>query len=382
MGTSSTLQLNEFHLWVCDHFLGNFKTVFDLRLAAGDEHALQTAPAYDTSRLRPRVHLPRSPLFYSQRPSSSPERPELTTNLTPQPSTSEVGTQQPVRQSQLTVSLTPRVQYGTSGQLFSQPARRPRRYRPRTISYSYEESDRASCAYEQEYASDSESNGSDLPPARPKTLQDELHGSYESGSSPKIDIASSPPIIKHPHVSLTSPEHSRNRPTALTGDETDSSNQSPQFQLPPPFSATSRQVSAYGSLPSGNSVEDGAGEVAEHSSEGFVEQLERSLSTSTGSSGGRYRSSVRSSCISKETRLSNTVKRKHEQPHRPTLPPRSSVPGQVTTRRTARKAQRHAHAPGFRRVRDANLTFAGHEHPATSANLQRQHSSRAATADA
>jgi hypothetical protein len=89
----------------------------------------------EVNRLSTRYPLPRSPLYRAQ-DANSPER-------------------------RWTTSLTPHVaSYGTPGLLLSQPARRPRGYRLRTISYSFEESEIAGTTSEQVQGSDDDSIGS------------------------------------------------------------------------------------------------------------------------------------------------------------------------------------------------------------------------------
>jgi len=144
-------------------------------------------------RLHPTVHarrfLPRSPLFLSHNASSSPELP--TTSLS--------------------LSVAEHVAlHDSPGILFSRPARRRRSYRHQTNSFSFDDSERSSAAYEQDRVSSTSTTASR---SNNLNLHDELHEVSDSGSSE--DDAETP-----------------RRP-----------------QLPPPFSTTPRSVSATGILP-------------------------------------------------------------------------------------------------------------------------------------
>lgn len=162
----------------------------------------------EVQRLRARVPLPRSPLLRSQG-ANSPER--------------------------LMVSLTPRVaSYGTPGLLLSQLARRPRRYRPRTISYSFKESEKASAAYEQAQGSDNDSGGSQLPSEPQKSFHEELMGGSSQSALLESNVPPSPPEFTETLLSR------RGRTVQAS---------SPQFPLPPPFSAVPRNVSSMPSTP-------------------------------------------------------------------------------------------------------------------------------------
>lgn len=172
----------------------------------------------EVHRLRSRYSLPRSPLFLAQG-ANSPQR-------------------------RLATSLTPRVaSYGTPGLLLSQPARRPRSYRPRTISYSFEESDRASAAYEQVQGSDNDSIGSQLPPEPQRSLHEELEAGSSQDLSLESNVPSSPPDFAETSLSMIA----QAMPAAERNQRTHSS--SPQLPLPPPFSAVRRNISMTASLP-------------------------------------------------------------------------------------------------------------------------------------
>jgi hypothetical protein len=134
--------------------------------------------------------------------------------------------------------------YGTPGLLLSQPARRPRSYRPRTISYSFEESERASAAYEQVQGSDNGSTGSQNLPKQHMSLHEELGAGSSHCASLESNVPSSPPEFPEtslPRISNATPDAERDQ-RALSS--------SPQLPLPPPFSAMHRNISATGSLPS------------------------------------------------------------------------------------------------------------------------------------
>jgi hypothetical protein len=173
----------------------------------------------EVPRLRYRYPLPRSPLFRAQG-ANSPER-------------------------RLTTSLTPRVAlYGTPGLLLSQPARRPRSYRPRTISYSFEESERASAAYEQVQGSDNDSIGSQFQAEPQRSLHEDLEVGSSQSASLESNVPSSPPDfveISHSRIAQAMPAAEKNQRAHSS---------SPQLPLPPPFSAVRRNVSLTASLPS------------------------------------------------------------------------------------------------------------------------------------
>jgi hypothetical protein len=172
----------------------------------------------EVPRLR-RVPLPRSPLFRSQG-ANSPER-------------------------RLTTSLTPRVaSYGTPSLLLSQPPRRPRSYRHRTISYSFEESERASVAYEQVQGSDNESVGSQPALDSQRSIEAELDEGSSRSASLRSNMPSSPPELAEASLPRTG------RAMPANEEKQTFHFSSPQLPLPPPFSAVPRNISSAASLPS------------------------------------------------------------------------------------------------------------------------------------
>lgn len=213
---------------------------------------------FDPYRLHPRGPLPRSPLFFSQHPSSSPERPPTTATSTTRVSTQ--GEPRIVRNSQLpatpiaTSNLSPRLPANdTSNILFSNPARRHRTYRPRTISYSYEESERASYAYEQPHNSDSGSADEEHDhPA--STLYVELRGRQLRDSSMDSAIPSSPPVAVPMNDVSASPVGVQEIIPDVS-EESMGVDSSPSLQLPLPFSASRRRVSINSRLPSTSILE-------------------------------------------------------------------------------------------------------------------------------
>jgi hypothetical protein len=200
-------------------------------IAPDDISTPQNIRPPDTNRLRNRVPLPRSPLFLSQNASSSPEhRP--------------------------TSGLTPRVEssvamHNTPGIMFAQPARRMRRPPPRTFrhqtnSFSFDSSERASAAYEQERVTSTSTNDSTPRPSGDRSLHEELRGSSLQSSSVTSGMSHALP---DPLVEDSSKVRIRDE------SEEDSSNfgdfifSSPQLPLPPPFSAVSRSVSGLEYMP-------------------------------------------------------------------------------------------------------------------------------------
>ncbi|PQE07631.1 hypothetical protein CJF30_00007395 [Rutstroemia sp. NJR-2017a BBW] len=211
-----------------------------------------------TQRLYARGRLPRSPLFLAQNASSSPER-------------------------QPTASLTPRVvsriaTHNTPGIIFSQPARRagvhtirqPRTLRHQTNSFSFDDSERSSVAYEQERVSSSSTTDSIPRPTESLNLRQELRGSsLQSSRRPSLSasahgVAETESSAGHPSnqaeyapeadADQYSEEESSNpgSPTIeqILASAKSSDTGSPQLPLPPPFSTVSRSVSRAGSLPS------------------------------------------------------------------------------------------------------------------------------------
>lgn len=184
----------------------------------------------DTNRLRNKIPLPRSPLFLSQNTSSSPEhRP--------------------------TAGLTPHVEssvaiHNTPGILFAQPARRmrppPRTFRHQTNSFSFDSSERASAAYEQERMASTSTTDSGSRPAVDLSLHEELHGSSLQSSratSGASHAVSEPPVEGSSAIRVS--DESEQAASTLK----DFLFSSPQLSLPPPFSAVSRRVSGVDILP-------------------------------------------------------------------------------------------------------------------------------------
>ncbi|KAM3069647.1 hypothetical protein ACMFMG_010366 [Clarireedia jacksonii] len=211
-----------------------------------------------TQGLYARGRLPRSPLFLAQNASSSPERLP-------------------------TASLTPRVvsriaTHNTPGIIFAQPARRqgahtrrqPRTLRHQTNSFSFEDSERSSVAYEQERVSSSSTTDSLPRPTESLNLHQELRGSsLQSSRQPSISTSShgmtgnesiaGRPLNQNecePEVDADqySDEELSNpgSPTIkqILASAKSSDGGSPQLPLPPPFSTVCRSVSQAGSLPS------------------------------------------------------------------------------------------------------------------------------------
>ncbi len=191
----------------------------------------QTGRLPDANRLRNRVPLPRSPLFLSQNVSSSPEhRP--------------------------TSGLTPRVEssvavHNTPGIMFAQPARRmqrsaPRKFRHQTNSFSFDSSERASAAYEQERVTSISTSDSTRVPSGDRSLHDELRGSSLQSSGVISGISQALPEPLGGDI-LTEQIEGGN------GDGESASREfvfsSPRLLLPPPFSAVSRAASGAEYMP-------------------------------------------------------------------------------------------------------------------------------------
>jgi hypothetical protein len=194
-------------------------------VAPDDISTPQNIRLRDGNRLRNRLPLPRSPLFLSQNASSSPEhRP--------------------------TSGLTPRFEssvafHNTPGIMFAQPARRmqrsaPRRFRHQTNSFSFDSSERASAAYEQERVTSISTNDSTPVPSDDRTLHEELRGSSLQSSRVVSGISQALPEPLGGDV-LTEDVEGGNEEGESTSREFIFS--SPRLSLPPPFSATSRGTS-------------------------------------------------------------------------------------------------------------------------------------------
>ncbi|KAH7397750.1 hypothetical protein BKA64DRAFT_672756 [Cadophora sp. MPI-SDFR-AT-0126] len=189
-----------------------------------------------SNRPRPRLHLPRSPLYLSQNASSSSPERYPTTGLTPRVA-SRVAT------------------HNTPGIIFAQPPRRPARtntqtntrtFRHQTNSFSFDSSERSSAAYEQERAVSNSSDGR-ARGAGSINLHEDLRGSSlqssREGSTGSCSVSETPEAIGEEgpaiiHVDEEDGDGSRNvRFSSI------------ELQLPPPFSAVSRSVSRVNSLP-------------------------------------------------------------------------------------------------------------------------------------
>ncbi|KAK6598846.1 hypothetical protein H4I96_08050 [Botrytis cinerea] len=215
-------------------------------------------------RLQARTRLPRSPLFLAQNASSSPER-------------------------HTTASLTPRVvsriaTHNTPGFLFAQPARRPgpsphiqsarqpRTLRHQTNSFSFDDSERSSVAYEQERALSSSTTDSRPRPSESLNLRQELRGSSLQSSripsfASSVHSQERPASDREVLIQSREIESETNTYEPIRDEEMDphslvsiaeqsiistiiSVNRSQELHLPPPFSTVSRSVSRTASLPS------------------------------------------------------------------------------------------------------------------------------------
>ncbi|OBT66332.1 hypothetical protein VE03_04920 [Pseudogymnoascus sp. 23342-1-I1] len=171
-------------------------------------------------RLRVRNPLPRSPLYRSYNHRPSPE-----------------GTRSVGLASHL---ASP----GSPGVLFSQPARRPRDYRLRTPAFSRGQSNKSRSIFEDFGDSEPESRV-DLPLPIERS---QLYGASFQSSDGEVSHPSSPPTrIFHPS-GVTQPEDEIVSVNAANSEVSPHS-----VQLPPPFSTSSRNGSATGSLPVGDS---------------------------------------------------------------------------------------------------------------------------------
>jgi hypothetical protein len=167
--------------------------------------------------------------------------------------------------------------HNTPGIIFSQPARRhgvhtirqPRTLRHQTNSFSFDDSERSSVAYEQERVSSSsttdsiprpteslnlhqELRGSSLQSSRQPSLSTSAHGVTEAGSS--ASLSNQNKCAPEADADQYSEEESSSpcSPTIeqILASAKSSGTGSPQLPLPPPFSTVSRSVSRAGSLPS------------------------------------------------------------------------------------------------------------------------------------
>ncbi|EPE25605.1 hypothetical protein GLAREA_01517 [Glarea lozoyensis ATCC 20868] len=220
----------------------------------------------DIRSTRPKPPLPRSPLYLSQNISMSPE---------PRPIT----------------ALTPRVvsrvaSHNSPGIIFSVPPRRPPRISPRfrhqTNSFSFDDSERSSAAYEQQRASSGSMDETTPRPDDTVSLHEELRDSSLRSSAtisiredtlgaqeePRestqrnpvtssvraVIIPHSQEGIKH-HVSRRNREIIFSSPRLTESDEEEIDDDSPETRsspnlpLPPPFSSARRSASNSEALP-------------------------------------------------------------------------------------------------------------------------------------
>lgn len=228
--------------------------------AAPDPDDASTPQPTERHLSRFRVPLPRSPLYLAQNVSASPER-------------------------RPTCALTPRVMsrvatLGTPGILFSEPARRPARRggrSPRTLrhqtnSFSFDESERSSAAYEQERTTSGSTEQSTSRPSDEVSLHEELRGSSLGSSltAPNrtgYDIATTtqeanfgpmPQRSRHSEFIFSSPaltqsddeDEDKDEEDEEGDDENDDDEPSSSIlTLPPPFSSSPRNASNTGTLP-------------------------------------------------------------------------------------------------------------------------------------
>jgi len=131
------------------------------------------------------------------------------------------------------------------GIIFSNPPRRSRNFRHQANSFSFDESERSSAAYEQDRVSSSSPSNSRPRPTQDRSLHEELSGSTMQDSASDISsyISSSPPssVQREGQTAAQTTEQIIESTTII------SSFTPPQ--LPPPFSAVSRSSSRTESLP-------------------------------------------------------------------------------------------------------------------------------------
>lgn len=161
----------------------------------------------------------------------------------------------------MTTGLTPRVisrvaTHNTPGIIFATPARRPRKLRHQTNSFSFDSSERASAAYEQERVLSASTDLTTHQEADNTSLHEELRGSSLQSSRDTSGASFSLPpygsrITSGVPFSLPETDQSYASDGNNEGDNGRSPEfSSPQLQLPPPFSTVFRRVSRVGSLPS------------------------------------------------------------------------------------------------------------------------------------
>jgi hypothetical protein len=141
--------------------------------------------------------------------------------------------------------------HNTPGIMFAQPARRMRRPPPRTFrhqtnSFSFDSSERASAAYEQERVASNSTNNSTARPSRDLNLHEELRGSSLQSSRVTSGMSHflSEPSMED--LSIVRRRDESERAASALGDFLFSS---PRLSLPPPFSTVSRSVSGVNRMP-------------------------------------------------------------------------------------------------------------------------------------
>ena len=155
-----------------------------------------------------------------------------------------------------TFRLTPRVDssvamHNTLGIMFAQPARRIRRppartFRHQTNSFSFDSSERASAAYEQERVMSTSTDGSTTRPSGDLSLHEELRGSSLQGSRVTSGMSHAKSDALDEDLSTVRiRDESEHAASALR----DFIFSSPQLPLPPPFSAVPGRVSGSDILP-------------------------------------------------------------------------------------------------------------------------------------
>ncbi|KAB8294174.1 hypothetical protein EYC80_009614 [Monilinia laxa] len=214
--------------------------------------------------LQGRSRLPRSPLFLAQNASSSPERRSIA-NLTPR-----VESRIATNNTSSYLLTEPDQRPGSSSRLRS--TRQPRTLRHQTNSFSFDDSERSSVAYEQERALSSSTTDSRPRPSESLNLRQELRGSsLQSSRIPSLasSFRSDLPPLHDQTISKQSGEiengadfngrtrdeeigpHSLSLIAEQSVISTSISNDPPrELNLPPPFSTIPRSVSRAGSLPS------------------------------------------------------------------------------------------------------------------------------------
>jgi hypothetical protein len=172
----------------------------------------------------------------------------------------------------LITGLTPRVlsrvaSHNSPGIIFSVPPRRPPRTCPRfrhqTNSFSFDESERSSVAYEHDFATPGSTNESTPKPDDDLSFCEELQDNLlpssvaasigighmvESEESVCANVPSHTPLRRHRDFIFSSPRLSESGDEDNEGNGIDTKS-SPNLPLPPPFSSASRNVSNSRALP-------------------------------------------------------------------------------------------------------------------------------------